>query len=176
MSKNLAEKLTGEKPSELRAELQKGKSRKLRRRRAIIGLSLVGMGAMTAVSLLQTGIVKHLPDPPVDNFDSDKVNSSAIAYALGAPDGTLSLASFAANIPLAAFGGANRAEVQPLIPLLAAGKSVVELAFAGWLFYRMKTKENVWCGYCLIGEAAILGIALLSLPEAAEAFKTLTKD
>ena len=58
-------------PQQLRKQLQQGETSDLRRRRGVIGLSLVGMGCMTAVTLLQTGIVKHLPDPPIGNFDSD---------------------------------------------------------------------------------------------------------
>ncbi|CAN5642090.1 hypothetical protein BH24ACI2_BH24ACI2_16170 [soil metagenome] len=164
----------GRHPQELRRELQNGKSENLGRRRAIIGLSLVGMAAMTAVSLLQTGIVKHLPDPPIDNFDSDKVNSSDTAYALGVPDGTLSLASLAANIPIAAFGGENRAQETPLVPLLAAGKAVVEAVIAGWYFYQMPAKEKAWCGYCITGALANFGIAALTLPEAQKAWKAFT--
>lgn len=97
-------------PQQLRHELQQGDTSDLRRRRGVIGLSLVGMASMTAVTLLQTGIVKHLPDPPFGDFDSDRVNSSDTAYRLGAPDGSISLASLAANIPIAAFGGANRVQ------------------------------------------------------------------
>jgi hypothetical protein len=113
MSDNLVEQSRDEQikhreTQQLRRELQGSNESDLNVRRAIIGLSLVGMGAMTAVSLFQTGIIKHLPDPPIKDFDSDKVNSSDTAYALGVPDGTLSLASLAANIPIAAFGGANR--------------------------------------------------------------------
>ena len=74
----------------LRKELQDGTGEDLNYRRGIIALSLIGMGAMTAVTLLQTGIVKHLPDPPLPDFDSDKVNSSDTAYALGVPDGAMS--------------------------------------------------------------------------------------
>ena len=48
-------------PQQLRHELQQGDTSDLRRRRGVIGLSLVVMGCMTAVTLLQTGIVKHLP-------------------------------------------------------------------------------------------------------------------
>jgi len=134
------------------------------------------MGAMTAVSLFQTGIVKHLPDPPLPGFDSDKVNSSDTAYMLGVPDGTLSLASLAANIPLAAFGGATRAQEQPLVPLLAAGKSTVEAIIAGWYFYQMPTKEKAWCGYCIVGALANIGIAALTLPEAKEALAALREE
>jgi len=160
---------------ELRHELQESNESDLRVRRAIIGLSLVGMGAMTAVALFQTGIIKHLPDPPLKDFDSDKVNSSDTAYALGVPDGTLSLASLAANIPIAAFGGENRAETQPLVPLAAAAKASVEAVVAGWYFYQMPTKEKKWCGYCIVGALANFGIAALSLVEAKKAWKVVTK-
>lgn len=128
---------------------------------------------MTAVTLFQTGVVKHLPDPPIDGFDSDKVNSSDTAFALGVPDGALSLASLAANIPLAAFGGENRAEKMPLVPLAAAAKGVVEAAVAGWYFYQMPTKEKAWCGYCIVGALANWGIAALTLPEAKKALESL---
>ncbi len=174
MSNKLTETLTGGlDPQELREELQAGDSENLRRRRMIISLSLLGMGAMTAISLLQTGIIKHLPDPPIDGFNSDKVNSSDTAYALGVPDGTLSLASLAANIPLAAFGGENRAAEMPLVPLAVAAKASVEAVVAGWYFYQMPTKEKAWCGYCIVGAAANIGIAALSLIEAKKAWKAL---
>lgn len=157
-------------PQRRREELQRGDTGDLRRRRAIIGLSLVGMTAMAAVSLFQTGVVKHLPDPPLESFDSDKVNSSSTAYMLGVPDGTVSLASLAANIPLAAWGGTRRAQEQPLIPLAIAAKAALEAAVAGWYFYQMPTKEKAWCGYCIVGALANFGIAALTLPEAVKAF------
>ena len=177
METEITETFSGDlSPQVLRRELQEKETKGLRRRRAIIGLSLLGMGAMTAVSLFQTGIIKHLPDPPIDSFDSDKVNSSDTAYALGVPDGTLSLASLAANIPIAAFGGTDRAEKQPLVPIFAAGKSLVEAVVAGWYFYQMPTKEKAWCGYCIMGAFANVGIAVLTLPEAIEALENLKKN
>lgn len=173
----MKEEITGKngnsEAQQLRRELQRGETDDLWRRRAIIGLSLVGVGAMAAVSLFQTGVIKHLPDPPVEGFDSDKVNSSDTAYMLGVPDGTISLASLAANIPLAAFGGSNRAQEEPLVPLIAAGKAAVEAAIAGWYFYQMPAKEKAWCGYCITGALANFGIAALSLPEAKRALAAL---
>lgn len=163
-------------PQRLRRELQEGQSEDLTLRRRVIGLSLLGMGAMAAVSLFQTGIVKHLPDPPLDSFDSDKVNSSDTAYALGVPDGTVSLASLAANIPLAAFGGDDRAETMPLVPLAAAAKAVTEAAVASWYFYQMPAKEKKWCAYCIAGALTNLGIAALTLPEAKKAWNNLRGD
>lgn len=159
----------------LRKELQKGNSKSLKNRRGIIALSLLGIGAMTAVTLLQTGIVKHLPDPPLPDFDSDKVNSSDTAYALGVPDGALSLASLAANIPLASFGGEDRAETFPLVPLAAAAKASVEAVVAGWYFYQMPAKEKKWCAYCIVGAAANFGIAVLTLGEARKAWRNLSE-
>ncbi len=173
MTDELKQTIAGLKPRQLREELQQGETRGLKRRREIIGLSLIGMGAMAAVSLLQTGIVKHLPDPPLESFDSDKVNSSDAAYMLGVPDGTISLASLAANIPLAAFGGARRAREHPLIPLVAAGKAAVEAAVAGWYFYQMPAKEKKWCGYCITGALMNFAVFALTVPEAKEALSAL---
>ena len=65
----------------------------MRHRRAVVGLSLVGMASMAATSLLQTGVIRHLPDPPLRGFNSDKVNLSQAAFPLGIPDGTLALAT-----------------------------------------------------------------------------------
>ena len=164
--------LTGN-PKQLRHELQTGTSGDLRRRRAIIGCSLVGMASMAAVSLLQTGIVRHLPDPPLNSFDSDKVNSSDTAYSLGAPDGTLSLAALAVNVPLAALGGEDRAATVPMVPVIAAAKAAVEAVAAGWFFYQMPAKEKKWCGYCIAGALANMAILALAIPEARRAFGNL---
>lgn len=161
------------KPEQLREDLQQGRSDHMHRRRMIIGLSFLGMAALGAVSLLQTGIVKHLPDPPVEGFDSDKVNSSDSAYRFGAPDGTLAVMSLAANLPLTAFGGESRERDQSLVPLLAAGKAAVDAAVAAWYFYQMPAKEKAWCGYCIAGALTQWGIFALSLPEARDAWEAM---
>lgn len=157
----------------LRAELQQSQDPDVRRRRGIIGLSLIGMASMAAVTLLQTGLVKHLPDPPVKGFDSDRVNSSDTAYGLGVPDGTLSLAMLAMNVPLASFGGEKRTEKMPWVPLLAAIKAGIEAAAAGWYFYQMPTKEKAWCPYCITGAIANASIFALAIPEAVKAVSSL---
>lgn len=51
-------------PTQLSHELRNGQSPDLTRRRWIIGLSLVTVVAGQIVTLYQTGIIKHLPDPP----------------------------------------------------------------------------------------------------------------
>jgi uncharacterized membrane protein len=165
--------LLNQSPDELREQLQHGQTSDLKRRRAIVGVSLAGMAAMGAVSALQTGLVKHLPDPPLRSFNSDKVNSSETAYALGIPDGPLVVLSFAANLPLAALGGADRARKQPWIPIAAAGKALFEAVVSSWFFYQMPAKEKAWCGYCIAGAAATFTVAALSLPEARAAVRNL---
>jgi uncharacterized membrane protein len=143
----------------------------LRRRRRVIALSLTGMAAMTPVVLLQTGVVQHLPDPPIGNFHSDKVNRSEEAYKLGVPDGTLAMLSLAGNLVLAAFGGKDRAREQPLVPLAAAIKAGVDVAMAAWYFYEMPAKEKAWCPYCIAGALANFGILLETIPEARRALR-----
>ncbi|MGE3273352.1 MAG: vitamin K epoxide reductase family protein [Chloroflexota bacterium] len=144
-------------------------------RRATVVLSLVGVASMAATSLLQTGVVRHLPDPPLPGFNSDKVNLSKTAYPFGIPDGTFGLLSFAANLPLAAFGGADRARARPWLVVLAAAKALVDGAVSGWYFYQMPTKEKAWCAYCIAAQLASLGVAALILPEARRALAQLRR-
>ncbi len=175
MAKEQAAWGTGLSVDELRHELQAGTTAELGKRRAIIALSLAGIASMGAVTLLQSGLVKHLPDPPLDGFDSDKVNSSGTAYALGTPDGTLSLAGLALNIPIAAWGGSRRFEAQPVVPIIAAGKAALEAVAAGWYFAQMPLKEKAWCAYCIAGAAVNVGIFALAIPEAWKALRTLRR-
>lgn len=162
-------------PDQLRKELQYGSSKDLRRRRGIIAFSLLGMTAMAGVSILQNGLLHHLPDPPIGDFDSDKVNSSDTAYRANLPDGAVSIASLAANIPLAAYGGENRVHQFPWIPIGLAVKAVGEALTASWYFYQMPVKEKAWCSYCIVGAISNIAIASLSLAEAKKAMQLLSR-
>jgi uncharacterized membrane protein len=141
-------------------------------RRAIIGTSVAGMASMVPVSMLQTGIVHHLPDPPLKGFHSDAANSSLTAYKFGTPDGPMAVASFAVNIPIAAFGGADRARTTPVVPLIAAGKAAIDAATSAWYFNEMRRGKK-WCPYCIIGAISSLAVFLLALPEARSAWSQL---
>jgi uncharacterized membrane protein len=170
-------KITGDMSAQqLRRELQEGDSPDLSLRRAIIGLSLVGIASMAVVTLYQTGILRHLPDPPVRRFDSEKVNSSDTAYQYGVPDGTITLASHATNIVMAAFGGTDRAREQPWIPLVAAGKAGAEAVVATkYLFYEMPVVEKAWWGYCIVDALMHIGTFALTLPEAVKTIITFRR-
>ena len=107
-----------------RVPARPGDLQALRNRRAVVGLSLVGMASMATTGLLQAGVIRHLPDPPLKGFNSDKVNLSKTAFPLGIPDGTLALVSFALNLPHAGYGGADRARTVSWVPLLAGAKAL----------------------------------------------------
>ncbi len=110
-------------PDELSRQLREGTGKFLARRRGVVGLSLAAAGAMGLISLYQMGIIKHLPDPPLPGFDSDKVDAAPEAYSwFQTPDGAIGLGGYAATLGLAAMGGPDRAKEKPLIPLALAAK------------------------------------------------------
>ncbi len=63
-------------PEGLSRQLREGAGRFLARWREVVGTSLVSIGSMALISLYQTGIIKHLLDPPLPHFDSDRVDAS----------------------------------------------------------------------------------------------------
>jgi hypothetical protein len=129
-------------PASVRADLTGARDESTRARRQLVLASFLGVLSMTPVVLLQTGIVRHLPDPPWRGFDSDRVNLSRDALRFGVPDGTLAVAGFALNIPLAAAGGRRRA---PWLSVLTMAKTALEAAAAAWYFSLMPRKQKRWC-------------------------------
>lgn len=57
-------------PQQLSQELREGKDPHMTRRRWIIGLSMLGGSMGQLVSMYQTGIIDHLPDPPIPHVDA----------------------------------------------------------------------------------------------------------
>jgi len=62
-----------------------------------------------------------------------------------------------------------------LRPLVAALKAAGE-AGSSWYFYQMPAKEKAWCGYCIVGALANIGIAVLTIPEARKAITVLMSE
>lgn len=116
------------------------------------------MAAMSAVALRQMGMIRRLPELP--GFDSESVILSKTAFALGVPDGTLSAASFAVNLPLAAFGGTNRPRT---LAIAATAKAGIESAVSLWYLRQEKAR----CSYCWTAAAANFAIFALSLTDLA---------
>jgi len=174
MEYSITQKVLGMEPQELRRELQTDDSSDMKWRRRVIGLSLFGVGVTAVISLFQTGIIRHLPNPPIKSFDSEKVMLSDPAYMWGNADATLAMTTAAANLPIASFGGVDRVKYAPAVPLLAAAKAAFDAASAAWYFYQM-TRQRRWCIYCITTAATFAGIFALTLPEAMSALNELDR-
>ncbi len=160
------------KPSQLSRELRTGQSAELNNRRLIVGLSLIGVGMAQIVSLYQVGIIKHLPDPPLDVFDSDKVDASDYAYKrFGTPDGFLMLMSYAATATLAGAGGEKRSQTHPLVSLAMGAKIALDLLSAAELAREEWQDNKKLCAYCQTATLASIGSLWLAWPEIKSAWE-----
>ncbi|MGH7907877.1 MAG: vitamin K epoxide reductase family protein [Candidatus Binataceae bacterium] len=158
----------------LRRDLTRGRSNLLRYRRAIVLLSMAGMAMLAPGTLLQFGIIDHLPDPPLPKFHADEISLSDAAYRLGSPDAPVGMTSFGMNMILAGLGGKDRAARRRWLPIVAAAKASADMGAAAAYVYTMKTKRT-WCAYCLATAALQLSIFAVSLPEALAAFRHSTR-
>lgn len=164
------------KPEELSEQLREGSGEFLERRRKIARLALLAAGSMGVISLYQIGVIKHLPDPPLPGFDSDRVDASGEAYSMfQMPDGPIGLGSYAATLGLAAMGGKDRAEEHPLIPLALAAKVAFDALQAGKLTVDQITKHRALCSYCLVAAGATFATVPLVLLEALAALRALRR-
>jgi uncharacterized membrane protein len=166
-------------PQALRRSIQESNSPEMSARRAIVGVSLVGIASMAIVSLYQMGAARHLPDPPVrrPHFHSDKVNASTEAFGYGMPDGPLTIGAHAANIMLAAAGPDDRSRQRPWLPLLASLLSGLQAAVAAkYLFYTMPKVDKAWCPYCIADALTHFATFALTLPEAQKAIVRKRSD
>lgn len=159
---------------ELSGELREDQSSNMRRRRAVIGLSSLGAASLGLIGLYQTGIIKHLPEPPLPYLNAEKVDASPEAYEwLSTPDAFLGIGSFGATMTLAAMGGTDRATKQPFIPIALAGKAALDVFNAARLTRDQWTKHRAFCIWCLIAAGATFATVPFVIPEAVEAVRNL---
>ncbi len=164
----------GNDPAQLRAYLQDGSDSSLQRRRGAVVVSLIGIGAMAMTTLLQMGVVKNLPDPPVGNFHSKKVNSSDEAYSYGGPDSPIAITTHGVNMVLASMGGRDRAARHPWLPILATLFASAQAATAArYLFYTMPKVDKAWCPYCIVDAFTHFATVAFTVPEALTALGRL---
>ncbi|GAB2940043.1 hypothetical protein GCM10027048_00340 [Hymenobacter coalescens] len=161
-------------PTQLSRELRTAQTPDLKRRRWIIGLSLLGVAMGQIVTLYQTGIVKHLPDPPVGPFDSDKVDASDYGYKrLDTPDAAAMIVTYGLTTVLASAGGKGRALMKPWVPL-AMGAKILSDVVTNLVLAREEWKENkALCFYCQTANALSLASLALAVPEVVRAAKNL---
>lgn len=164
------------KPWQLSEELRHGAGEDLRRRRGLVGLALLGCGAMGVVALYQTGIIRHVPEPKLPWLDADRVDASDEAYShASTPDGLLGLRNYGTTAVLAAMGGADRASRRPWIPLALAAKVLFDAAVAAKLSWDQWSKHRAFCSWCLLSGAAAVAMLPLAFPEAREALRVVAR-
>lgn len=155
-------------PRELSHDLRLHAGPDMRRRRWLVGLSLFGVAIGQVVTLYQTGIIRRLPDPPVDLFDSERVNASDYAYKrLQVPDAVLMIGTYAATAALAAAGRRDRAERMPLLPVALAAKTLFDVGTNLKLAQEEWADNRALCAYCQTASLVSVVSAVLALPEAA---------
>jgi uncharacterized membrane protein len=156
-------------PQDLQRRFRTDTRTEMQARRAIVGVSLIGVIAMGLATLLQTGVVRNLPDPPVKRpyFDTKKVNTSDEAFSTGMPDAPIALVTHAVVIALAAAGPPNRYEQRPALPLAALALAVPQALVAfRYLFHQMPKVDHAWCPYCVVDAITHFAVLGLSVPEA----------
>lgn len=164
----------GNEPDALRRYLQYGSDDLLNLRRGAIVASLIGIAAMAATTLLQMGVVRRLPDPPVGNFDTKYVNSSEEAYSYGGPDSPIAITTHGVNMVLASTGGRDRAYRQPWLPIVATLFAGAQASTAAkYLFYTMPKVDRAWCPYCIVDALTHFATVAATLPETLTALRAL---
>lgn len=152
--------------------LREGDGDELSRRRAIIGLSLLSAGVMGVVAAYQTGLIKRLPEPAIPGLDAERVNGSAEAYRwFHVPDALLGLGSYALTAILAAAAGQDRPNRLAWLPMVLAGKALLDAAAAAKLTWDQWAKHRAFCLYCLIAAACTFLVLPLTLPDARAAVR-----
>lgn len=159
---------------QLSHELREETSSDLTRRRWIVGLSVAGVAAGIAVTLYQTGIIKHLPDPPLPFLDSDRVDASDYAYSrMYSPDAPIMITSYGITTLLATMGGKNRAQEMPFAPLALFAKTLADMAINLELTREEWKEQRAFCSYCQASTLISFASVALAAPEAFKAVQTL---
>lgn len=162
-------------PKELSQELRQGKNPNMTRRRAIIGLSMLGGSMGQLVTLYQTGIVSHLPDPPGQElFDADRVDASNYAYSrFNSPDGPIMVLNYAITAWLASAGGLDRARRNPLLPIAMGIKILLDGVVSAELAREEWSENKAFCEYCQVATVCSFASLVLAVPEIVTAVRTL---
>ena len=162
-------------PTRLSEYLREGDDPELRRRRWVIGLSFLGTRAGQLVALYQTGIIKHLPDPPSGGlFDSDRVDASEYAHSrFSSPDAPLMIITYGVTAWLAGAGGPDRPRNAPWLPIAMAAKTLYDAATTVKLALEEWQENRAFCAYCQTATLASFASVAFALPEAVRATRRL---
>ncbi|MBW4450687.1 MAG: vitamin K epoxide reductase family protein [Hassallia sp. WJT32-NPBG1] len=161
-------------PKQLSEELRQGKNPDMSRRRAIIGLSMLGGSMGQIVTLYQTGIVSHLPSLPVPLFDADRVDAANYAYSrFNSPDGPIMMLNYALTAWVASAGGLDRARRNPLLPIAMGIKILIDSGVSLELAREEWSENKAFCDYCQVATVCSVASLVLAIPEVLTAVRTL---
>ena len=163
-------------PAQLSRQLREDRSPHMRRRRWMVGLSLVGVTMGQIVAAFQTGLIKRLPDPPIGPFDSERVDASDYAYSRGqTPDALFMIITYGVTAALAGAGGRDRAQTHPALPLALTAKAAFDAATCVRLGVEEWRENKALCAYCQLATAASFATLALSMWEARDAARVLER-
>jgi hypothetical protein len=155
-------------------DLRRGTGSFLEQRRRIAALDLLAAGALGVVGLYQFGLLRRVPEPPLPGLGADEVDASGEAYQeLKTPDSALGIASAAVTLMLTGMGSRDRAQEQPLVPLVLAAKAVLDAAGGAYLLAEQVSKHRKVCSWCTVAAVAQVATVPLALPEARAAWRRL---
>lgn len=99
--------------------------------------------SLVPVLAYQTGLLRHLPDPPGAIFDSDRIADSKAAHPFGVPDAALGIASYSATIALIVM-----APRYPAARRLLPFKLLADGGLAAFDFTRQIVRFGKICSWC----------------------------
>ena len=159
-----------ERVDEIRDALRNNSTESLARRRKMGLLSAIGLIDFAVISLYQMGVIRHLPDFPAKVFDSDSVNASRKAYAMGLPDGTTGAIMYSVNLALLSAGGTRETGRPKWLSYIIGGSVIAGAVGALDYLYDMTFKQKKICPYCVTGALVNLSLVPLAIKEIMQDF------
>jgi uncharacterized membrane protein len=134
-------------------------SASLRRRRSIVGISVLGVVNAAAMTLRQTGIIQRLPDIPIFPFNANRVTSSKKAFEFSMPDAPGAATVYSLIMVLATYGGVRSLKRPPWLDTFLLGVCLLNAAAGIQYFINMAFKQKRICLYCVI--AALSNVSMV---------------
>ncbi len=135
------------------------------RRGWVIALASLAAVDAIVVALRQTGVIRRLPEPPGRVWDTNRIVTAPVAYAMGVPDAPLAAATYVALIGFAARLGRRPAWRRPWSALGLGAGALGAAAGAGFYLWHMLARERRLCPYCLGTAAVSFTLLPLAVPD-----------
>ncbi len=118
----------------------------------LLGACCTALATLVPVAMYQTGLLKHLPDPPSKVFNSERIVSSKAAHPFGIPDALLGLGSFGITLALILLSKRS-----PVAKKLLGAKLIADAAAGTFNAGRQVVSFGKLCS-CCTGTAISAGV------------------